>query len=434
MFRSLAILLLWSIAAISLAAPDIQHWTMVNGARVYFIQAKELPMVDVRVVFDAGAARDGNQPGLAQLSSALLPEGAGELDADAIAERFDNLGAQFGTQAERDMAVVSLRSLTESKILQSALETMALVLRQPTMPVAAFERVRKRMETALQRQLQSPSSLASRAFYRRLYGDSPYGHLPLGTQEGLASLTRKDVLAFHRRYYVASNAVVAIVGALERSQAEQVAEQVIGDLPIGKPAPALPPVLNISKPGVEAIRYPSSQTTIISGTIGVRRGASDYFPLYVGNHVLGGSGLVSQISVELREKRGLTYSANSYFSPMRRRGPYVMALQTRNEQAEEALKVLRETLRDFIAEGPSEEELRLAKQNITGGFPLRIDSNGEKVQYLAMIGFYQLPLDYLETFISQVEAVTVAQIREAFQKRIDLDKMVTVMVGGATKE
>lgn len=434
MFRSLAILLLWSVATVGLAAPDIQHWTMANGARVYFIQAKELPMVDVRVVFDAGAARDGNQPGLAQLSSALLPEGAGELDADAIAERFDNLGAQFGTQAERDMAVVSLRSLTEPEILQPALETMALVLGQPTMPVVAFERVRKQMEIALQRQLQSPSSLASRAFYRRLYGDYPYGHLPLGTEEGLAGLTRKDALAFHQRYYVASNAVVAIVGALERPQAEQVAKQVVGDLPAGKPAPALSSAPKIQKAGIEAIHYPSSQTTILLGTIGVRRGDPDYFPLYVGNHVLGGGGLVSRISVELREKRGLTYGAYSYFIPMRRRGPYVLALQTRNEQAEEALQVLRKTLQNFIAGGPSEEELQLAKKNITGGFPLKIDSNGEKVQYLAMIAFYQLPRNHLETFISRVEAVTAAQIREAFQKRIDLDKMVTVMVGDATKE
>jgi zinc protease len=118
---------------------------------------------------------------------------------------------------------------------------------------------------------------------------------------------------------------------------------------------------------------------------------------------------------------------------MRRYGPYILALQTRNEQAEEALKVLRNTLKDFIATGPSERELQLAKENITGGFPLQIDSNGKKVQYLAMIGFYNLPLNYLESFTSQVEAVTVTQIREAFQKRVNLDRMITVMVGGAVK-
>jgi zinc protease len=433
MFPSLLIALLWVITAPVWAAPNIEHWTTTNGARVYFIHAGELPMVDVRVVFDAGAARDGNKPGLAQLSNALLPEGAGDLDADAIAERFDSLGAQFDTEAARDMAVVSLRSLTKPEVLQPALKTMALVLAKPTIPAKAFERVRKQMESALQRQLQSPSSLASRAFYHLLYGDYPYAHLPLGTPEGLAGLTRDDALAFYQRYYVGTNAVMAIVGALDRAQAEQLAERIMGDLPAGEPAPALPPVPEIKRSEEKVITYPSAQTTIILGTLGMRRGDPDFFPLYVGNHILGGAGLVSRISVELREKRGLTYSASSYFIPMRRYGPYILALQTRNEQAEEALKVLRNTLKDFIATGPSERELQLAKENITGGFPLQIDSNGKKVQYLAMIGFYNLPLNYLESFTSQVEAVTVTQIREAFQKRVNLDRMITVMVGGAVK-
>lgn len=434
MFRSLLILLLWIVATSTWAAPNIQHWTTANGAQIYFIRTEELPMVDVRVVFDAGAAQDGNKLGLAQLSNALLPEGAGDLSADAIAERFDSLGAQFGAEAARDMAVVSLRSLTEPEILRPALETMALVLTEPTMPAKAFERVRKQMKSALQRQMQSPSSLASRAFYHLLYGDYPYAHLPLGTSEGLAHLTRDDALAFHQRYYVGNNAIVAIVGALDRNQAEWVAEQVIGDLPAGEPAPTLPPVPEIKKAEEKTIAYPSAQTTIILGTLGVRRGDPDYFPLYVGNHILGGSGLVSRISIELREKRGLTYSANSYFIPMCRYGPYILALQTRNDKAEEALKVLRETLKKFITQGPSEKELRLAKQNIMGSFPLRVDSNGKKVQYLAMIGFYHLPLDYLEQFTSRVKSVTVAQIRKAFRKRVNLDKTITVMVGGAIKE
>ncbi len=434
MSRSLLAVFLWVITVPAWAAPDIQHWTTSNGARVYFIEAPEIPMVDVQVVFNAGAARDSGKPGLAQLSNALLPEGAGHLNADAIAERFESLGAQFNVDAARDMAVVSLRSLTEPDVLQPALETMALVLAEPTMPGEAVERVRKQMESALQRQLQSPSSLASRAFYRHLYGDYPYGHLPLGTQESLPRLTRDDALAFHQRYYVGSNAVVAIVGALDQTQAKQLAEKVMGGLPAGEPAPALPPISKVHKLGTEVIAYPSTQTTVLMGTLGVYRGAPDYFPLYVGNHILGGNGLVSRLSVELREKRGLTYNAYSYFIPMGRRGPYVLGLQTRNEQAEEALKVLRKTLKDFIAAGPSEEELRFAKQNITGSFPLQIDSNAEKAQYLAMIGFYQLPLDYLETFTAHVKAVTLGQIRRAFQQRINLDKMVTIRVGGVAKE
>jgi zinc protease len=161
----------------------------------------------------------------------------------------------------------------------------------------------------------------------------------------------------------------------------------------------------------------------------MRRGDPDYLPLYLGNHILGGSGLVSRISDEIREKRGLSYSANSYFSPMAVEGPYLLSLQTKNDSTEEALTVLHATLAQFIAEGPTEAELIAAKKNITGGFALNIDSNKDILGYIAMIGFYALPLDYLDTFIDQINAVSVAQIHDAFKRRIHPDKMVLITVG-----
>jgi zinc protease len=158
----------------------------------------------------------------------------------------------------------------------------------------------------------------------------------------------------------------------------------------------------------------------------------EYYPLYVGNHILGGSGLVSRISEEVREKRGLSYSAYSYFIPMRYKGPYTLGLQTRNEQTQEAISVMRKTLQDFIDDGPTEKELKASKQNITGGFPLRISSNGKIADNLSSIGFYNLPLDYLDTFNDHVDAVTVEQIKAAFKNRVHPDKMVTVTVGPGT--
>jgi zinc protease len=170
------------------------------------------------------------------------------------------------------------------------------------------------------------------------------------------------------------------------------------------------------------------------GQPGISRDDPDYFPLYVGNHILGGSGLVSMLSDELREKRGLTYGVYSYFRPMQQLGPYQMALQTRNEKALEALTVLRDTVKNFVETGPSEAQLTAAKQNITGGFALRVDSNSKIADYLAMIGFYDLPLDYLDNFNDKVNAVTVAEIKDAFERRVNADKMLTVLVGGKTEE
>jgi zinc protease len=151
--------------------------------------------------------------------------------------------------------------------------------------------------------------------------------------------------------------------------------------------------------------------------------------LYVGNHILGGSGLVSRISEQIREKRGLSYSAYSYFNPMRQQGPFIIGLQTRNDQANEALQVARDTLQKFIQDGPTAKELEESRQNITGGFPLRLSSNKKIVGMLALIGFYQLPLDYLDSFSARVEAVTIDDIRTAFSQHLRPQQMVTVLVG-----
>jgi len=146
--------------------------------------------------------------------------------------------------------------------------------------------------------------------------------------------------------------------------------------------------------------------------------------------VLGGGGLVSRLHEEVREQRGLSYSVNSYFSPMEQNGPYLLSLQTRNDQVDEALAVMRETLEEFVDKGPTEKELVASKKNITGGFPLRIESNSKILDYMTMIGFYDLPLDYLDTFNGHVMAVTREQIVDAYQRRVAPDAMVTIIVGG----
>ena len=411
------------------AMAPIQHWTTTNGARVYFVPAPDLPMVDVRVVFDAGSARDGKQPGVARLTSALLATGAGELDADALAEGLESVGAELATGALRDMAWLSLRTLTEPEAYRKAVSLFARIVQQPRFDPEDFRRERERLLVSLQLDAQKPGAIAEKAFYRAVYGKHPYASPVKGTEQSLKALRRADVLAFHRRFYVARNAVVAIVGALDRKQAEALAARVVGGLPEGEKAPPLPPVQALTQAVEQRIPHRSTQAHVLAGQPGMRRGDPDYFPLYVGNYILGGGGLVSRISREVREKRGLSYSAYSYFLPMARRGPFQMGLQTRADQADEALRVLRQTLKAFVDKGPSEAEMEAAIRHITGGYPLRIDSNRKILEYVAMIGFYGLPLDYLERFNERVRAVTRKQVAEAFRRRIHPDRMVTVIVG-----
>lgn len=413
-----------------IANPDITQWQTSNGARVYFVAAPQLPMVDIQVVFDAGSARDAGKDGLAVLTNGLLAEGAGKLDADAIAEKFDSIGARFSNSALRDMSVVSLRTLTDKKLLATALDTFATVLQQPTFPADALERVRNQMLIGLQDEAQSPGAIAEKNFFRALYGNHPYASPSDGSNDSVKALTRDDVVNFYRRHFVARNAVVAIVGAVDRQQAERIAEQITQKLPTGEAAPALPAVQSLAKAENIHIAHPSTQTHVLMGQPALRRNDADYFPLYVGNFILGGSGFTSRITSEVREKRALAYSAYSYFLPMREQGPFMLGLQTRNATADESLKVLHETLAQFVKEGASDKELEAAKRNITGGFALNVDSNSDIVGHLALIGFYRLPNDYLDTFIARVNAVTTAQIRDAFARRIAPDRMVTVTVGG----
>jgi len=412
------------------ANPQIEHWKTDNGGRVYYVSAPELPMLDIKIVFDAGAAQDKDLPGTALLTNAMLSEGAGGKTADEIAAAFDDIGANFGNASERDMAILSLRSLTAEPALSSALKMLTTVLSQADFPQAAFERLQKQVLVGLQAEKQSPNAVASRAFFANLYGQHPYASMPTGDEEVVQQLNVKTLKKFYQQYYVARNATVVLVGAIDKSQAKVIAQQILSALPEGEMAAPIPQVAALEAGKVVAIEHPSQQTHIMMGQPGISRDDPDYFALYVGNHILGGSGLVSQLSNEIREKRGLSYSTYSYFMPMHQQGPYQFGLQTRNDQAQEALDVMQATLKSFILNGPSEEELTAAKQNITGGFALRVDSNSKIADYLAMIGFYGLPLDYLETFKDKVRQVTIAQIKDAYSRRVHPDTMVTVMVGG----
>ncbi len=413
------------------AGPKIQDWTTHKGTRVYFVETQGLPLVDIQVVFDAGSARDGQQFGIASLTATLLDKGAGQWNVEEIAQRLEGVGAQLGTDASRDSASLNLRSLTDAKILDTALETTRQILSAPSFSQKDFDREKNRVLVGLKHLEESPASIAERAYYQSMYGSHPYGHLSSGSVETVSPMSRSDIQAFYDKYYVASNAIIVIVGEVSREKAASIAEYLTQAMAKGQKAVPIPNVVYSGKGQTQSIGFPSAQTHIHSGMPVVARGDEDYYALYVGNHVLGGSGLVSRISEEIREKRGLSYSSSSYFYPLRRKGPFTMSLQTRNDQSTKALQVLDRTVEEFIKSGPSEEELVAAKKNITGGFVLRIDSNDKVANYAAMIGFYGLPLDYLDRFPEKIQAVTREDITRAFQRHVDVKQFKTILVGGA---
>ena len=431
-FLSLSVALIFS--QVVHAAPEIQTWKTSQGIPVYFVNAPELPMIDINIVFDAGSSRDADQSGLAMLTTGLLSQGAAGMNADQISQGFESLGAVYGSDTGYDSSSVSLRSLTDKTLLDAAMANFKKVIAQPDFPEEALERRRSRTLIGIRSKQQSPGSLARDAFMGSVFKNHPYALPNEGTEESIKAITRNDVSQFHQQYFVANNAMIAMVGAVDTEQAKAIAEELGGVFPQGEKPAVLPNVNQLQQAETVFIEHPSQQTHILIGQPGVKRGDPDHFALYVGNHVLGGGGMVSRLFEEVREKRGLSYSAYSYFSPLRFKGPFIAGLQTKTEQVEEAKKVLMENIQRFIDQGPTEAELEASKKNITGGYPLRIDSNGKILSYVTVIGYYGLPLDYLETFNDKVSAVTIEDIKDAFKRRLSPDKMITVMVGTPEQE
>ncbi|WP_374563785.1 M16 family metallopeptidase [Nitrosomonas sp.] len=422
-------LLIIFLSPCALASLSIQYWETSSGARVYFVENRDLPILDVSVEFAAGSSMDTpGKSGRANLVQHLLSLGAGGLSEDQIATTLADVGAQLKSQFDRDRAGVSLRTLSSIKERTQALDVFARIIQQPEFPKDIVTREKTRIIASIKESSTKPDYIGDRELMKMLYGQHPYGLNEAGEIETLSRLQREDLIAFYRSHYVAKNAIIAMIGDVTRQEAAAIAERLTEKLP-AKDAETTISVVAIPPAGVKRIPHPAAQSHIQLAYPGLRRNDPDYFPLLVGNHILGGGGFVSRLMEEVRQQRGLAYSVYSFFSPYQEQGPFLVGLQTKKEQSEDAFALVQQVLKNFVENGPTEEELVAAKQNIIGGFPLRIDSNNKILGFLSVIGFYQLPLTFLTDYLVAVEAVTIEQIRQAFQRRIQPDGMVAVIVG-----
>ena len=408
---------------------DIQSWNTGKGAKVLFVESHEVPMLDVRLVFNAGSARDEAQPGIALFVNAMLNEGTENYSVDDIAKRFEGLGANFSNGSYRDMALASLRTLSDAEFRETALAMLYEVVGQPSFPQESLERIREQLLISLEHQKQRPGTVASNHFFETLYAGHPYGIPSDGTEASLRAITQSDLQRFHQRYYVASNLVIAIVGDVRTETAKAISTAIDAALQAGAPASRLPTPEPMSQTELRVIDFPSTQSHVLYGATSIKRGDPLRYALTVGNHILGGGGFTSRLNQVVRQDNGLAYSVYSYFSPMAVNGPFIMGLQTRNDQRDQALELMQTTFKNFIEQGPTDEELDDAKRNIINSFPLSVASNSSIASNLGAIGFYDLPLDYLDTYLQKIEAVSLDDIRNAFQETLQPDDMLTVIVG-----
>lgn len=425
-----ALFLTLGFVTLAHATPKIQHWQAPSGAQVYFVENHDLPMLDVSVDFPAGSGFDqAEKSGLAGLTRSLLLLGSEGMSEDDISRGLADIGAQMGGNFDADRSGVSLRTLSSKTERDAALRIISAILQHPLFPQEVLQREKIRLIAALKEAETKPESIAAKAFGKAVFGDHPYGLQPSGEVASIEKLQRSDLQSFYTTHYAAKSAVVALMGDVSRAEAEAIAQNLTAQLPAGGASNVIPPVAQLTKASMLRVPHPATQSHILVGAPGVARNDPDYFSLYVGNYILGGGGFVSRLMNEVREKRGLAYSVYSYFIPMQQPGAFQIGLQTRKDQADDALRLVNKILHDFIAQGVTEKELQAAKQNIINGFPLRIDSNKKILDYLGAIGFYHLPLTYLDDFPGKVSKVTVADIRAAFKRKINPDALATVVVG-----
>ena len=425
--RTLIIVLLTFLTStLALAGVRIEHWTAPSGAKVYFVETRVLPILDVQIDFAAGAAFvPAGKSGLDSLTQGLLETGAADLDEEQIAGRLVDIGARMGGGVDSDRASVSVRTLSTKTEREAALNLMRTVLSAPTFPQAVLERERGRTIASIREAETRPDAIAGKRFAAAIYPDHPYGVIP--SVDSVGAITREDLVAFHRQHYGAKGAVVSIIGDVSRAEAEAIAQHLTEALPAGG-GDLVPPAVTKPLRGTIKIAHPAAQSHVHIGLPAIRRSDPDYFPLLVGNYTLGGGGFVSRLMKEVREKRGYAYSVYSYFGPRKLEGPFEIGLQTKREQVGDALKVVDEVLTEYMAKGPTRKELVAAKKNLVDGFALRMDSNAKLLGYLSAIGFYELPLTYLDDFPAKVKAVTAEQVKAAFARHVKPENLMTVIV------
>ena len=422
--------------------------------------------MDLAIDIDAGSRWDPQGlEGLSSLTTDIASRAATEigdrpaLNEEALGKAMARLAIQRSESTTSDRVSLKFRFLSDPSVVAPASLLIAQQLARPAFDVSTFERERDRSLAALKDQLTQPQSLATRALWHSIYRGHPYGRNP--TVASLRGIQAQDLRGFYERFWLPQRMTVSMVGDLSLDQARSLLDQIFSPLAAAvaqredtasASATTPPPVKASARNRAEPrwpralpavpwtdgrrlnINHPASQAHIWLGLPLMARGEhADYFPMLVANHILGGGGFTSRLTHEVREKRGLSYSVFSAFQPQAQTGPFFVGLQTSRENAEQALVIVRQTLIDFIENGPTREELEAAKKNLAGGFALRLDTNRKLLDNLSQMAFYKLSPDYLDNWTKSIQSVTAAQIRDVLHRRLRMDRLNTVVVAGGAQ-
>ncbi len=410
--------------------PAIQKATLKNGLAVWLVEYHKLPVVAFNVVIQAGSDHDPlDRPGIATLTAEMMDAGTKTMDALQIADRLEFIGANFRVGAGNDGTSATLSTLT--KHLDEALNTYAEILTTPTFPQKEFERIRKQRLTSLIQQKDRPSTIANLAFNHIIYGSGhPYGNDAAGTEQSLNAMTRDDLERFYSTYYRPNNATLIIVGDVKLPDILPKLEKGFADWKPGTIPPLhMPPAPAIARRTVYLIDKPGApQSEIRIGYPALARSTPDFFAVQVMNRLLGGQ-FSSRINMNLREKHGYTYGARSMFMFFKQPGPFAASGGFVSTKTDSSIAQLLYEIDRMHSEGITAEELDFSKKGIIGSFTQTFETPLQIVMALQNIALYGLPDNYFNTYLQNIDAVTLNDVQSVARKYLDSSHMDVVVVG-----
>ena len=417
-----------SLFPVATWATDIAEFTTPDGRNVWYVQEKSLPILSVEISFPRGGVHEPDGlGGLANMVSALLDEGAGDLDSLAFQTRLEELAVSMSFRSSKDAFRVSLKTLSKNR--EEAFRLLGLALQKPRFDEKAVERIRNQIQTRLIGQLESADAVAAKAWFKKIYGDHPYGRPTLGTKESVASITPDDLRKFVEQNFRLEGVIIGAVGDVEPGEMGRLLDVALTGLKEEKVTPDVNRIMPTADGSTTVIRKPNPQSVVMFGMPGIMRDDPDYYAAYVMNYVLGGGGFTSRLYQEVREKRGLAYSVYSYLYPFEHSAIYLGGLGTANERVAESVQVVKDQIKKLADEGVSDDELAKAKVFLNGSFPLRLDSNAKIARMLVAIQISDLGLNYIDQRPGFINAVTSDDIRRVAKRLLRTEAMTWVIVG-----
>ncbi len=415
------------------AVPLIQEARLDSGLRILLMEAHNVPMVSMQLSMVAGSRFDPDgKGGTASLLAAMLSDHTARHGHIAWADMLDAGALRLGGGVSRDEFSISLTVLRE--MLEPGMESLAEALLHPGWSKKRFAILKQDALSAARKAQEEPGVRAAEAAATLLFNAHPYGHRPSGSLASLKAIELSGLKLLYRAQVKPQGAVLAVSGNITMAELKPLVAKLFANWK-GAPKKGLGDIPAPKGAGGKQrdIELPTSQTQLQLLRLGPPRSSGAFFPIFVLNHILGGGSFGSRLMEELREKRGLTYGVYSYFSPLATHGPFVISLQTRGAQADEAERVIRKLMTDMAAGNIDNSQLEAARKNLAGSFAQRMDSNRERVGLLAMMGLYSLPLDYLSRWVGRVNAVTLAEVRQQAAAYLNPDEWGRIRVGASLK-